>query len=102
MALISKNTELITVAAVAVGFTADQYDETSAPGTILAKCVVEDAPIRINTAATPTAGGAEGSPIKYPGEHFEVSGIRDLKSFLAIRTGSVSGKLNVIFLGSLV
>ena len=101
MALIGKTQEQVTVDATAggVGLT-DATLKTA--GVVGAYCTVEDAPIRINNdgATTLTQGGAEGSPVVYPGERFNIWGQPDLISFRAIRTGGVSGKLNVLYVGS--
>ena len=78
-----------------VGFTAGELTDTVRR----AICRVETAQIRIQTASgiTITAGGTEGSPIKDVGDEFIISGKTDLTNFKAIRTGGVSGLLQVIF-----
>jgi hypothetical protein len=69
---------------------------------VRAYCKVETAQIRIMTDPdiTLTAGGSEGSPIKDIGDEFYVYGSLDMLNFKAIRTGSTSGKLNVIYEGA--
>ena len=101
MALRQLGDEKIPVADTAIGFTTTEY--VTATGTplnvIMAVCTVETAPLRINCYGTPTAAGAEGSALKNPGDIFEVIGYDDIKRFLAIRSGSVSGVLMVQFFG---
>lgn len=96
MALTARDSEQVTVAATAIGFTAAKALHEKV---IRAFVSVETAQVRINTKNTPTAGGTEGSPIKNPNDEFYVTGYSDLKNFLAIRTGAVSGVLTVIYEG---
>ena len=98
MALRAVDSEALTIDATVggVGFTVAKL--TSA--VIRAFCVVEDAQIRINTKNVPTAGGTEGSPSFDPGTSFYVTGGADLESFRAIRAGSASGTLQVIYEGT--
>jgi len=95
MALVAIGSEKITVADTAIGLTAAEITSK----VVRAFVRVETAEIRINTATTPTAGGAEGSPIKAIDDEFYITGEPDLNSFLAVRTGATSGVLQVIYEG---
>jgi len=90
--------EQLTIDATAggVGFTAAEYETA---GVVRAYCQVETAQIRVNTFTAPTSGGSEGSLLKNPGDEFYVTGGVDLKNFRAIREGSTSGLLNIIYEG---
>jgi len=88
--------EKLTVAGTAVGFAA-----IPTTGVLYYALVsVETAPVRINAFATPTAGGAEGSILKYPGESFKVWGSKDIDSFKAIRQTTTSGVLQILYFGT--
>lgn len=81
--------EVITVADTAVGFTAANI--TSAGNVTKAVCTLETAQIRFySTGATPTA--AIGHLLNV-GETVTVTGTWPVKNFKAIRTGAVSGTL---------
>ena len=88
------DSEQITVATTAIGLTASKLTANL----VYAICRVSTAEIRITCKGTPTASA--GGVIKGTDEEFEVWGEPDLKGFLAIRTGSVSGKVDVIFMGT--
>ena len=96
MALVTVDTEKITVAAAAIGFTAAKITTQ----VLMALVTVETAAVRINAKNTPVAGGAEGSHLANPGDEFEVWGYGDLKNFRAIREGATSGVLMVSFQGA--
>ena len=99
MALTQVGDETITVAAVAIGFTAAEIPPTRGH-TILAKVYVESwGPIRWNSLTTPTAGGSEGSPLVYADSIIEVVG--SLSTFRMIKdTGVADATCRVVYFGS--
>lgn len=83
----------------AVGF-ASIPSATTVGVTYYAQVTVETASVRYNCFNTPTQAGAEGSPIAYAGETFEVWGGNDIRKFLAIAATATSGVLNVLYFGT--
>ncbi|KKN02085.1 hypothetical protein LCGC14_1121360 [marine sediment metagenome] len=98
MALVAIGSETIFVDDTVGGvkFTESKITEK----VIRAVCVVEAAQIRIQVSGeTITAEGSEGSPVRNKGDSFVVIGHPDLLAFRAIRTGDISGKVQVIYEG---
>lgn len=87
--------EAITVAAVAIGFTASTRSPSNDPAAVRAVCTLETAQIRYRYDGTdPTA--AEGHLLN-PGDVLVLEGAESLSRFRAIRTGASSGTLRVTY-----
>lgn len=99
MALKALDSEDITVdnTAGGVGFTEAKLE---AAGVIRARCSVETAQIRTQTDPNVTLLAGSIGEIWNIGDKFIVTGGDDLRNFKAIRTGSTSGKLVVVYEGA--
>jgi len=93
--------ESLAVGAAAVGFASIPTRLTTGMP-YYAFCTVETASIRVNSYDTPTAGGAEGSPLMAAGETFEVWGGDDMVRFKAIAATGVAAVLQVLYFGEAV
>jgi hypothetical protein len=91
----SYDSEQITVAAVAIGFTASKINPTVTSGSgkaVLATCYNATAEIKIlSTGTAPTSTVGLVIPI---GGSFQVWGYDDISNFKAIRTGGSSATLD--------
>lgn len=87
--------ETITVATIAVGFTAGTYSPTNARAAQRAALTLETAQIRWRADGTaPTS--TEGHLMEV-GDEITLEGIATIGNFKAIRTGATSGVLKVTF-----
>lgn len=83
--------ELVTVADSAVGLTAATY-----AGAYKAVCTLEDAPIRICVDGTTPSADAIGHLVQID-DVINLKTPEEITAFLAIRTGSTSGKLRATY-----
>ena len=99
MALTQQGDESITVAAVAIGFTAAEIPP--AKGHVIQAIVYVESggPIRWNSFQDPTQGGSEGSPLVYADSIITVVG--GLPTFRMIKdTGVGDATVRAVFFGS--
>lgn len=96
----SFDSEKITVAAVAIGFTSSKINPTVSSGNpdntraSAASCTLETADVRILTSGTPTS--STGMYVT-AGQSFTIFGYTDIAAFLAIRISGTSGVLNCVY-----
>lgn len=89
--------ESIAVAGIAIGFTVAKIAVSSDNGLpVRAVCSLENAPIRFTVDGSTTPTSSIGRKL-VPGETLVLDSLKDLGSFRAIRTGSVSGVLKVSY-----
>lgn len=92
----AENLKQINFETVTVGATAVSLTTATLAGAVYAQVYVSDARIRYTCSGTPTA--SSGAPADI-GDIIEIFEMSDITGFKAIREGSTSAKIDVLYFG---